>query len=166
MRVSVVTNSTPIIGLASLGQLDLLNKLFEKVYITKYVYDEVAGAAGNRIGADELRKQINEGSIIQYDILDNKFVELMFGRLHRGELSVMVAAKELGISYILMDDASARKTAESFSLVPIGTVGILKLAKMKGLIPEVKPLLDKLIDNNFRISLKLYNEILKDVNEL
>ena len=66
----------------------------------------------------------------------------------------MVAAKELDISYVLMDDASARKTAESFSLVPIGTVGILKLAKIKGLIYEVKPYLDKLIENNFRISLK------------
>lgn len=166
MRVSVVTNSTPIIGLASLDQLDLLSKLFEKVYVTRQVYNEVTEDTGSWIGTDELKKQIHEGFIILYDILDNKFVELMFGRLHRGELSVMVAAKELGINYVLMDDASARKTAESFSLLPIGTVGILKLAKMKGLIPEVKPLLDKLIDNNFRISLKLYNEILKDVNEL
>ena len=78
----------------------------------------------------------------------------------------MVAAKELGIRFVLMDDASARKTAESFSLVPIGTVGILKMAKMKGFIPEIKPLLDRLIENNFRMSLKLYNEILKDVDEL
>lgn len=166
MRVSVITNSTPIIGLASLNQLDLLRKLFEKVYVTRQVYDEVVGDGGSKIGADELKKQIQEGFIILYDILDNKFVELMYGKLHSGELSVMVAAKELGISYVLMDDASARKTAESFSLVPIGTVGILKLAKIKGFIAEVKPLLNKLIESNFRISLKLYNEILKDVNEL
>jgi len=90
----------------------------------------------------------------------------MVGRLHKGELSVMIAAKELGITYVLMDDVSARKIAESYSLVPIGTVGILKLAKMNGLLSEIKSLLDKLVDNNFRISLKLYNEILKDVNEL
>lgn len=166
MKVTVVSNSTPIISLASLSQLSLLQKLFEKVYVTSQVYVEVVGEVESRIGTGELKKQIHEGAIILYDILDNKFVELMYGRLHKGELSVMVAAKELGISYVLMDDASARKTAESFSLVPIGTVGILKLAKMKGLIPELKPLIDKLIDNNFRISLKLYNEILKDINEL
>lgn len=166
MKVSAVTNSTPIIGLAVVGQLDLLGKLFEKVYVTRQVYNEVAGDTENRVGADYLKKQIQGGYVILYDISDNRFVELMFGRLHRGELSVMVAAKELGIGYVLMDDASARKTAESFSLVPIGTVGILRLAKMKGIIPEIKPLLDKLIENNFRISLKLYNEILKDVNEL
>jgi len=166
MKFPVVTNSTPIIGLASLDQLSLLSKLFEKVYVTRQVYNEVADDTGSRVGADGIKKQIQEGCIILYDIVDNRFVELMFGRLHRGELSVMVAAKELGIGYVLMDDASARKTAESFSLLPIGTVGILKLAKMKGLLSEIKPLLDKLMYNNFRISLKLYNEILKDVNEL
>lgn len=166
MKVSVVTNSTPIIGLASIDQLDLLSRLFEKVYVTREVYNEVAGDTENRVGADGLKRQIQEGCIILYDIIDNKFVELMFGRLHRGELSVMVAAKELGISFVLMDDASARKTAESFSLVPIGIVGILKLAKMNGFLLEIKHLLDKLMENNFRISLKLYNEILKDVKEL
>ena len=166
MRFSVVTNSTPIIAFASLGQLDVLSKLFEKVYVTRQVYNEIAEDTENRVGSDGLKKQIQGGCIIPYDIIDNKFVELMFGRLHRGELSVMVAAKELGINYVLMDDASARKTAESFSLVPIGTVGILKMAKIKKFLPEIKPLLDKLMDNNFRISLKLYNEILKDVNEL
>ncbi|WP_407641835.1 DUF3368 domain-containing protein [Caldanaerobius fijiensis] len=40
-----------------------------------------------------------------------------------------------------------------------------KLAKIKGLIPEIKPFLDKMIDNNFRISLKLYKEI-RETNEL
>lgn len=50
--------------------------------------------------------------------------------------------------------------------IEFGIVGILKLAKIKGLIPEIKPFLDKLIDNNFRISLKLYNEILRETNEL
>ncbi len=38
MRPSIVTNSTPIICLASLGQLDLLSELFEKVYVTQMKY--------------------------------------------------------------------------------------------------------------------------------
>jgi predicted nucleic acid-binding protein len=166
MKISVITNATPIIGLAYIGYLDLLNKLFDKIYVTQQVYDEVIVNEGSRIGSDELKNRIQEGLIILYKIIDNKFIDLMYGRLHNGELSVIVAAKELNINYVLIDDASARKTAESFSLVPIWIVGILKLAKIKGILSEVKPLLDKLIENNFRISLKLYNEILKDVNEI
>jgi len=37
-----------------------------------------------------------------------------------------------------------------------GTVGILKLAKVKGYLDQLRPLLDRLIDNNFRIAQKLY----------
>ena len=166
MKASVISNATPLIVLIFLNKLDLLNMLFDKAYIPIQVYEEVVGLDQNRAGVKELRKKIQEGEILIYDIIDHRFVEMMLGRLHRGELSVMVAAKELGIRFVLMDDASARKTAESFSLVPIGTVGILKMAKMKGFIPEIKPLLDRLIENNFRMSLKLYNEILKDVDEL
>lgn len=166
MKVSVVSNATPLIALIFLDQLDLLAMLFDKTYLPKQVYEEVVGPDQNRDGAKELKKKIQEREIFIYDICDHRFVEMMLGRLHRGELSVMVAAKELGISFVLMDDASARKTAESFFLTPIGTVGVLKMAKIKGLIPEIKPLLDRLIENNFRISLKLYNEILKDVGEL
>ena len=51
---------------------------------------------------------------------------------------MIVAAKELGTSYVLMDDASARKTAESFSLMPIGTIGILKLSKIEGYITSIR----------------------------
>ena len=58
MKVTAVSNSTPIIGLASLNQLDLLNQLFGKVYVTRQVYNEVVGAAGSKCGANELRKQI------------------------------------------------------------------------------------------------------------
>ena len=166
MRVSVVTNSTPIIALAYLQQIELLNNLFDKVYVTQQVYDEIVENDETRVGAGELKKRVQEGFIVLYNITDKKFIDLMHGRLHSGELSVMVAAKELNINYVLMDDAFARKTAESFSLIPIGTVGILKLAKIIGLLTEVKSSLNKLIENNFRISLKLYNEVLKDVNEL
>lgn len=165
-KVSVISNATPLIALIFLNQLDLLNRLFDKTYIPRQGYEEVVGLDENRAGVKELRQKIQAGEIFIYDISDHRLVEMMLGRLHRGELSVMMAAKELGISLVLMDDASARKTAESFSLAPIGTVGILKMAKLKGLISEIKPLLDKLIENNFRISLKLYNEILKDVSEL
>ena len=165
MEISVVSNATPIIELAFLGKLDLLNKLFEKVYTTKQVYKEVTAGSNKKIGNTELNECIKQGSILLYDIINPQFIDLMYGRLHKGELSVIIAAKELELDYVLMDDASGRKMAEETNLIPIGTLGILKLAKIQGYLPKIKPFMDKLIENNFRISLKLYNEILKDVNE-
>jgi predicted nucleic acid-binding protein len=100
MKVSIVSNATPLIALVSLNQLNLLNMLFDKIYIPKQVYEEVVGSDENRIGSKELKKKIQEGELLRYDIRDYKFVEMMLGRLHRGELAVMVAAKELRINYV------------------------------------------------------------------
>ena len=36
----VVSDTTPLIGLASIGRLELLQELFEEVYIPQAVFDE------------------------------------------------------------------------------------------------------------------------------
>jgi predicted nucleic acid-binding protein len=45
-------------------------------------------------------------------------------------------------------------------LIPIGIVGILLRAKQKGLISEIKPYLDKLMNNKRRISQQLYDHVI------
>lgn len=80
----------------------------------------------------------------------------MFGRLHRGELEVVQAAKELNINIIIIDDR-----AKDMLLKPIGINGILQLAKKVGKISEIKPYLDMLIGENYRISKLLYLEALR-----
>ena len=50
-------------------------------------------------------------------------------------------------------------------LKPIGILGILKLAKQKEKINEIKPLLDLLVSKKFRISKKIINELLIEVGE-
>jgi len=37
----VVSNTTPIISLASIGKIDILKHFFDKVYISRAVYDEI-----------------------------------------------------------------------------------------------------------------------------
>jgi len=67
---------------------------------------------------------------------------------------------------VIIDERSARKFAKNLGLKPIGILGILKLARLEGKIEKLKPYLDKLIDNKFRISDSLYNELLMDVDEI
>ena len=50
-------------------------------------------------------------------------------------------------------------------LKPIGIIGILQLAKQLGKIDEIKAYLDILIQENYRISKKLYLEALKVASE-
>jgi hypothetical protein len=59
-----------------------------------------------------------------------------------------------------MDDLAARKEAQRRSLPVMGTVGILIVAKQKGLIASVKEALDNLVANGTYISQKLYHQTL------
>jgi hypothetical protein len=45
----VVSNTTPLIGLASIRRFDLLHRLFDELYIPQAVYDE-AVTAGREMG--------------------------------------------------------------------------------------------------------------------
>jgi predicted nucleic acid-binding protein len=51
-------------------------------------------------------------------------------------------------------------------LKPIGVIGVLIEAKRRGLLPEVRPLLDTLRDQaGFRVSERLYERVLVDIGE-
>ena len=76
-----------------------------------------------------------------------------------------MAAKELSISEVLLDDLPARKLAQTFLLQPLGTLGILMLAKKESKISALKPLLDQLISRNFRVSARLYEQVLQYAGE-
>lgn len=158
----VVCNSSPIIGLSMIGKLNLLWEIFDEVFIPEAVYKEVTdGNTFRSFGEKELKKAVQKGHLQIYKINNKAFVEQMIGRLNRGELEVMVAAKELGINRVIIDDRPARNFAETMLLKSIGLVGILTAAKELGKITEVKNHLDILIQENYRISKKLYLEILK-----
>lgn len=65
----------------------------------------------------------------------------------------------------MIDEDDARRLARQFFIRPIGTLGILVLAKKAKKIDTVKPLLDELVDKDFRLSKKLYEIVLMDVDE-
>ncbi|MHB1630209.1 MAG: DUF3368 domain-containing protein, partial [Bacilli bacterium] len=87
------------------------------------------------------------------------------GKLHRGELEVIVGAKELGIQTVLIDEKAARKLADTFLMDSIGTLGILILAKRAKLVNDVQPYLDALLSTGFRIHKDIYRRILQEAGE-
>jgi len=85
--------------------------------------------------------------------------------LDRGEAEAIALAKELQADFLLIDEKKGRSIAEGEALVVIGLAGILTRAKQLHVIPEVKPLMDSLIKNNFRISKTLYKAVLAKAGE-
>ena len=161
----VICNSSPFIGLAILNIVHVLWDIFDEVIVPTAVFTEITKNGRNHIGKIELEGAISEGKIHIYSVKDELFVNRFLGKLHRGELEVISAAKELDAQYLLLDDKAARTLAETLLLEPSGLIGLLKILKLTNKIDSIKPYLDKLIENGYWISKKLYNELLKDVGE-
>ena len=164
--IKIVCNSSPIIGLCIIKKLNLLWELFDEIYITEEVYREIV--QNNELkhyGEQELINAVRDSKIIVYKVKNSELVEAMIARLHRGELEVIQAARELNISRVIIDDRPARNRTKDMLLKPIGIIGILQLAKQLGKINEIKAYLDILIEENYRISEKIYLEALKIASE-
>lgn len=62
-------------------------------------------------------------------------------------------------------DANPLRAAQRLGLRVTGTVGVLLMAKQHGLIESVRPLLDALLAQEFRLSLDVYDHALRLASE-
>lgn len=86
-------------------------------------------------------------------------------QVDRGEASAIALAAEFEDVTLVLDDLKARKLALKLKLKTTGVLGVIHKAKQMSIIPNVKPLIDKLLMTNFRISNNIVDEILKLNNE-
>ena len=86
-------------------------------------------------------------------------------KLHDGEVEVMILSQEENADLIIMDDNAAKKTAKYLGFSVTGTLGILLKAKEKGIITEVRSLVDELKQNGLYISNAVENIVLTQAGE-
>jgi uncharacterized protein len=86
--------------------------------------------------------------------------------LHAGESEAITLALERRCDAIILDDKMARETAGRLGLRVIGTLGLLILAKEKGVVSEIRPLIIQMMDRiSFRLSPVVLNKVLSLLNE-
>jgi predicted nucleic acid-binding protein len=157
----VVSNSTPLIALAWLNQLDLLPTLFGAVHIPQAVYDEIQHNPA-AVGAAQLKSPSwLKISLVQ----DTLAVSLLLDQLDSGESEAIVLARELQASLLLMDERRGRRRALQIGLNVAGTLGILIRARRQNLISSLRPLLDQLRQLPFHMSEELYQDVLQQAGE-
>ena len=158
----VVVNSTPIIFLYNIGYLDLLQKLYKKVYIAEAVHKEVIVNCVYNNGNDFI-SQCNWIEVIK--IKNESARKTFITSLHIGEVEIMILAMEKSADLCVLDDLLARKHAKRLNLNVIGTLGILIAAKKLNHIDAVKPLIDQLISGGMFLSESVYDSVLSLANE-
>ena len=91
----------------------------------------------------------------------------MSNELDVGEAEAIALAVEIQADQVLIDERRGRLVAARFNLRCTGILGILVEAKSQGLIAEVKPLLDALVNEaGFWIAKPLYNSVLRLADEI
>jgi predicted nucleic acid-binding protein len=80
--------------------------------------------------------------------------------LDEGEASAIALAYEFEKTLLILDDLKGRREALRLGFQITGTLGVLSKARSKGIIPFLRPYLDKLIAADFRISPEVLEELL------
>ena len=158
----VIVNSTPLIVLSNIGQLELLKKLYSEIYIPQAVFDEVTKKEDS--ACQELK---NHTDWIHVCCIKNSAEKRMYqAKLHAGEVEVMILAQEEPkADLVILDDNAAKKTAKFLGLKVTGTLGIILKAKKHGFVGNVSDLLAKLIDNGFYVSQEVQNLVKAEAGE-
>ena len=113
----IICNTSPIIGLISIGKLSLLGELFDELILPEAVYRELcADSSAHQKEIDEIKDCVRKGYFKIYSVKNSDM-----NPLHYGELEVIVAAKELGLQMAVIDEKAARKMASEF-LVDLATL--------------------------------------------
>ena len=149
MKKPVVSDSTCLIGLERIGELNILPQLFDPIMIPP----EVEREFGN-----------NFSWLQPENLTSDVLVAALRLTVDAGEAEAIALASEKSC-LLISDDKQARSVAKRLGVTVIGTVGVLVRAKQNGVIMALKPILDDLELNNFFISRALREEALKLAGE-
>ena len=137
----IVSNTSPVVNLYVIEQLELLKVLFKEIIIPEAVYNEIVIYGHGKPGSKELG---DIEWIKTRKVKDRNLVKALSNELDKGEAESIALAVESKADLLLLDEKIGRKVASRFSLNYIGLLGVIMMGKNKGIIHEVEPLLNKL----------------------
>jgi predicted nucleic acid-binding protein len=147
----IISDTSCLILLQKIGQLQLLPKLYSQIFVTSLIVKEFGGDL--------------PAEIVVRDAQDLNLIRTLSLTVDQGEASAIALAFEIDDSILVLDDRKARKFASSLGLKLTGTLGILLKAKHLGVLPSLKQILDELRKTDFRISQEIIDRMLKEAGE-
>ena len=158
----VVSNTSPILNLAIIGQLALIRQQFRQVQIPLAVLSELK-VLEDRPGSKEILAAVDTGWIEVQEVSSQLSVQLLQQVLDQGESEAITLAIDLKADRILLDERDGRKIAKSLGLKVTGVLGILLRAKQEGDLSSFPDAINALIKTaGFRISPELLAKVLAE----
>jgi predicted nucleic acid-binding protein len=162
MAGRVLSDASPLIGLARVDGLGWLNALFGVVWVPQEVRDEVLSG---RTLPDEraILAAFDQGGL---QVCERAPTAPELPELDEGEAAcIRLALAGSPPALLLMDERAGRAIAQEHGLRVAGTAAVIGMARVKGLIPSAREVFVRLHASDFRISASVIAEILRRVNE-
>jgi predicted nucleic acid-binding protein len=151
MHKTIISDTSCFIILTNIGELELLQKLYVQIVTTIDIATEYGDALPEWVEI--------------LDVEDKSKQHLLELQIDKGESSAIALALETPKSTIILDDNKARKIAHQLGLKYTGTIGVIIKAKLQGIIPSIKPILEKIKHTDFRLSDEIETQALKEAKE-
>ncbi|PZO45944.1 MAG: DUF3368 domain-containing protein [Phormidesmis priestleyi] len=161
----VVSDPSPLSGLAIVGQLPLLHALYGQLVIPAAVASELrrGGQEDPRIAPVLALSWLEIKSSPNHRLISE--LQTIY-KLDKGESEAISLALELKADALLIDERLGRREASRLGLSITGMLGVLLVATKQRLVSAVRPIVDALISEaGFRISSQLYREVMAAAGE-
>jgi predicted nucleic acid-binding protein len=152
----IIADAGPLIAIAKTNHLQVLQQLFDRVWIPSLVEKECMAKPG--LDTDRIAIAIKDGWLVVKVV--PKLQRSVANALGAGELdSIQLALQSPKTSLIIIDDRLARRQALEYGLNIIGTVRLLDIAEKKGIISSAEQIIDEMSLQGYRVSSKLLEQI-------
>jgi predicted nucleic acid-binding protein len=154
----IVSDAGPLIVLLKTNKLFILKDLFGAVKVPAAVYAEITVKEQEKAAFSKI------DWLSSVKIKKDNDYKLLEELVDRGEAEAIILAKQLKLP-LLADDAKARKYASLLNVEVMGTLGLLKLAKNRGVLSSVKKAIMEMLAEGYYIDSRLIIKLLEDVGE-
>lgn len=151
MPKTIISDNSCFIILTNIDELELLHKVYGQIITTPDIAIEYG---------DILPEWVQIISVT-----DKYKQQLLEMQIDKGESSALALALEIPGSTVILDDYKARKIAERLGITFSGTIGVIIKAKLNGIIPSIKPILEKIKQTDFYLSAEIELQALKEAKE-
>ncbi len=162
MAAVVISDASPLIGLARVNGIGWLRELFKEVLIPEVVAAEVL-TGGFPAEEERITAALKAGWL---RIVSTIPAGPELPDLDEGEAaSIRLALAEAGPALLLIDERSGRAIAQELGLSIAGTAAVIGMARQRNLIPSARAVFAQLHGSDFRIAPEVIHAVLQRCEE-
>jgi predicted nucleic acid-binding protein len=163
---AIVADTSPLVALFAAGRLNLLPAIWPAVVVPPAVHSELTIQPGKWVAAQNIRQSLGrEPWLTLLPAVDMRALPLPApAKLGRGEIEVIALAKSMSLQ-AMIDDYEGRLFAQKCGVTVVGTLGILALARQRGLLEKVEPIIQAMRAAGIYYGPALVESFLKQLGE-